>query len=236
MNKTVRIAELQDEASAPVNPYAPADPYAPRPDASKQVAAQKRAAQPGRPIHDTEPITPLRTRTRLAVPFGVGSIVLIALMIGAASYQLAQLGSARPLAVTPGPSTQAFLGTPTAEPSDMSAIDAPTSTPELPSIPRATPIAPENGAGDVLGASGTGRAQIGRGLTIDSAAPTPTPEPPAEPTAAPSYVENVGAQAPHCIRTCDGQPGPSGGDWALVPTVAPAMLEVIGNQAPHKVR
>lgn len=198
---------------------------APDPRASQRVAAQKRAA------HDIpEPIAPLAKRTRSAVPFGIGAALLIALMIGAASYQLAQLGSATPLAVTPGPSTQAFLSTPAqAFGSDLKispqASPAPTSAPQPTDAPRFTPAPVQP-------------AQSGRGLTVDNSAgaevATPTPEPPAEP----SYIDNVGAQAPHSPRG-DGQPGPNGaaeGDWALVPTVAPAMLEVIGNQVPHKVR
>lgn len=92
-----------------IEDYETPDPYTPDPRASQRVAAQKRAQTQD---DDAEPIEPLSRRRRYAVPFGVGAIVLIALMIGAASYQLAQLGSARPLAVTPGPSTQAFLGTP----------------------------------------------------------------------------------------------------------------------------
>ncbi len=72
-------------------------------------------------------------------------------------------------------------------------------------------------------------AQTGRGLTIDEAIPTPEPSP------APSYIENVGAQAEHSPRG-DGQPGPNGGDWALVPTAEPAYLVVVGAQQPHKVR
>lgn len=100
--------------------YQDPDAYTPRPKASQTVAAQKRAQR-----HDTEPITPVALPTRrYAVPFGIGAIVLILLMIGAASYQLTQLGSARPLAVTPGPSTAAFLEAPTSAPAPSAAPTA----------------------------------------------------------------------------------------------------------------
>ncbi len=47
----------------------------------------------------------------------------------------------------------------------------------------------------------------------------------------PSYLENVGAQAPHCIRTCGD------GTWAApVPTISDAQRIVIGAQTPHEVR
>jgi hypothetical protein len=77
----------------------PGDEYAPRPDASKRVAAQKRAQR----LDDPEPLTPLATAipARRYVPFGIGALVLIVLMIGAASYQLGQLPSALPLQITP---------------------------------------------------------------------------------------------------------------------------------------
>lgn len=77
------------------NPNDPAT-YTPRHKASQAVAAAKRARQGG---DDPEPLTPLAARRY--VPFGVGAIVLIVLMIGAASYQLAQLSSAKPLQITP---------------------------------------------------------------------------------------------------------------------------------------
>lgn len=85
------------------------DPYAPRPDASKRVAAKHRASatQPGRPTHDTEPIEPIKSLSRY-VPFGIGALVLIMLMIGAASYQLASLPAAKPLQIETAPA-QAFV-------------------------------------------------------------------------------------------------------------------------------
>ena len=101
------------------------DAYAPDPRASQRVAAQQRA-QPGRPTHDTEPIAPLKLNARRYVPFGIGALVLIVLMIGAASYQLGRLPTATPLAITPGPSTAAFLAAPTPSPA---ATTAPTATP-----------------------------------------------------------------------------------------------------------
>ena len=101
------------------------DAYAPDPRASQRVAAAKRA-QPGRPTHDTEPIAPLKLNARRYVPFGIGALVLIVLMIGAASYQLGRLPTATPLAITPGPSTAAFLAAPTPSPA---ATTAPTATP-----------------------------------------------------------------------------------------------------------
>jgi hypothetical protein len=123
-NKTVRIAELQEEDPT-INPYTPDDPYAPRPDASKRVAAKHRAVQPGRPMHDTEPITPLARPARQYLPFGIGAIALIAVMIGAASYQLGRLPSTQPLAITP--SAQAFEKQPQEGPSaPISATIAPT--------------------------------------------------------------------------------------------------------------
>jgi hypothetical protein len=72
----------------------PTDPYAPRKGASKLAAAAKRERQ------DDEPITPRVIPARRYVPFGVGAIVLIVLMIGAATYQLP---GARPLAIATAP-------------------------------------------------------------------------------------------------------------------------------------
>lgn len=101
--------------------YKTPDPYAPDPRASQRVAAQKRQ----RPAHDTEPIVPIALPSRrYAVPFGIGALVLIALMIVAASYQLSQLPSARPLQVTPGPSTAAFLAAPSSAPAPTPAATA----------------------------------------------------------------------------------------------------------------
>lgn len=70
----------------------------------------------------------------------------------------------------------------------------------------------------------TPAAPQGRGLSDAPAVPV-----------APSYLENVGAQAPHSPRG-DGQAGPSGGEWVAVPTVNPVQADVIRLQAPHKVR
>lgn len=111
----------------------PSDPYAPRARASQTVAAQKRAAaaSPGRPTHDTEPITPigLATPARQYVPFGIGALVIILLMIGMASYQLSREG-ARPLQLTSVPTEAApsvALAAPTLAPTavpDVTTINA----------------------------------------------------------------------------------------------------------------
>jgi hypothetical protein len=202
------------------------DPYAPDPRASQKLAAKKRAAAatPGRPTHETEPITPLQLSRRY-VPFGVGAAVLILLMIGMASWQLGHT-PAKPLQIETAP--------PTASGSGVAVFAAPTSTPVLTQIPRATPIAPQNGAGEATGASEEG-SQTGRGMTVDLVAATLTPEPPAEPT--PSYIDNVGAQAPHSPR--GGLCGPTGGDCA--PAVPYGIdnsqyIANVGEQVPHKVR
>ena len=73
-------------------------------------------------------------------------------------------------------------------------------------------------------------AQTGRGLgVVEQPAPVVEAQPP-------TYLEVVAEQAPHCIRDCDGQPGPSGGEWVAVPTLAPEQLRVVADQVPHKVR
>lgn len=107
----------------------PDDRYAPRARASQEVAAAKRAQH-----HDAEPITPLvlPARTRQYVPFGIGALVLILLMVGAASYQLGHMPTT-PLAITPGPSTAAFLAAPS--PEAPQASPAPTS--EATAVPSA---------------------------------------------------------------------------------------------------
>jgi hypothetical protein len=78
------------------------DDYEPRPKASQHVAAFHRA-KASRPTHDTEPIQPiaLPSTTRNYVPFGIGALVLIVLMIGAATYQLRHIESSKPLQITP---------------------------------------------------------------------------------------------------------------------------------------
>src|SRR4051812_5275248 len=68
--------------------------FEPRPRASQEVAAARRAQR-----HDTEPITPLALPTRQYVPFGVGALLIILLMIGMA-YQITQ-APALPLQITP---------------------------------------------------------------------------------------------------------------------------------------
>lgn len=72
------------------------DPYAPRPDASKRAATKHRATTDDRrPTDDLPLVSPLRRHAPIAL------VLIAVLMIGAASYQLAQLPSARPLAITP---------------------------------------------------------------------------------------------------------------------------------------
>lgn len=74
--------------------------------------------------------------------------------------------------------------------------------------------------------------QTGQGMTLDQDSTVNAAETTATP--APSYIDTVGAQAPHSPR--GGLCGPTGGDCAPVPTAAPDMLVVIGQQAPHKIR
>lgn len=182
-----------------------ADSYAPRPKASQAVAAAKRAQQ-----HDAPSVPP--SSTPHAVPLGIGALVIIALMIGMASYQLSRSGP-RPLALTPQPTT----GAPTAAPAVFAA--PPTAAPVPTSAPLPT-IAPSPAA-----TQPAQPAQIGRGPGV----------PPAAPTAAPAYLEVVAAQAPHSPRG-DGQPGPSGGEWVAVQPISEAQGEIIRQQVPHTVR
>jgi hypothetical protein len=101
------------------------DDYEPRPKASQHVAAFHRA-KASRPTHDTEPIQPiaLPSTTRKYVPFGIGALVLIVLMIGAATYQLSHIESSKPLQITP----QATV-LPTDAPAAAVSAPAPTSGP-----------------------------------------------------------------------------------------------------------
>ena len=76
----------------------------PRPRASQAVAAESRRRQAQhrrRATHDTAPITPISVPTRPYLPFGIGASVLIVLMIGAASWQLSRMPTAKPLQITP---------------------------------------------------------------------------------------------------------------------------------------
>lgn len=82
----------------------PTDEYAPDPRASQRVAAQKRAQRPG----TDDPITPI-ARSRSALPFGIGALIVVLLMIGMASYGLARLPSAVPLAITPAATEEAWV-------------------------------------------------------------------------------------------------------------------------------
>jgi hypothetical protein len=180
---------------------------------------------PARPIDDTpDPRASQRVAAQkrtwhedpepLAHPRQLAPIALIAaalFLIGALTYGLSRPHVPLRLAPTEAPA-QTFK-------TDRQTSPAPTSAPIAPTAVILPTAAPEP-------------AQIGRGLTIEMV--VATPEPPTAPE--PSYIDQVGAQASHCVRTCDGQPGTSGGDWAAVPTAEPAMLEVIGRQVPHKVR
>ena len=146
----------------------------PRPNASQAVAAQKRA----RPTHnDPEPITNSLRRQTIAA----GALLAILVFVGAASWQLARLPSARPLAITPA----ATVAAPTAAGSDAAVYAAPTRTPVLAPTPLSVPsVAPEP-SGDVLGAPQETLPQTGQGLTVgsvDEAAPTPEPPPAEQPS------------------------------------------------------
>jgi hypothetical protein len=105
----------------------PADPYAPRPKASQTVAALHRAAGPGRPTHDTQPITPLARPTRQYLPFGIGALVLIALMIGMTSWQLARKPVA--LQITPAATAPAQV-------LQTASVSSPAPTSEATALPR----------------------------------------------------------------------------------------------------
>jgi hypothetical protein len=113
-----------------------ADDYEPRPKASQQVAAFHRA-QVGRPAHDTEPIAPIKppSITRKYLPFGLGALVLIVLMIAAATWQLGHIEDSKPLQLQPtdapasAPAADVTLPTPTsvatATPATIPAYAAP---------------------------------------------------------------------------------------------------------------
>lgn len=88
------------------------DDYEPRPKASQTVAAKKR-----RPTTDDRRLTnddaSSTIPARRLLPFGIGAIILIVAIL-ATQQQFDRAPS--PLAITPGPSTAAFLSAPTAAP------------------------------------------------------------------------------------------------------------------------
>lgn len=97
----------------------PVDDYEPRPKASQQVAAQKRRTtnNEGRATEDTPSTIPVRRY----VPYIVGAAVLIvAILVTQRQFDRAPV----PLAITPGPSTAAFLAASTAAPAPLSATPA----------------------------------------------------------------------------------------------------------------
>lgn len=152
--------------------------------------------------------------------FAVGAGLIIIVFVIMATFQMS---APKPLQLAP---------TPTEEPTLAPATDAPAPT----TAPTATPAALNTPAPTkaVLEAP-SDPPMTGRGMTLVEPEAPAQEAAPAEAAPA-SYIENVGQQAPHCIRTCDGQPGPSGGDWAIVPTGEPQYLNNVGAQAPHKVR
>lgn len=90
----------------------PNDPYAPRPKASQTVAAAKRQ----RREHNTAPATPAAPAPREArqyLPFSIGALIIIVLMVLMAAYQLAR-GTAQPLAIPPSPAAAAIVAVSTA--------------------------------------------------------------------------------------------------------------------------
>jgi hypothetical protein len=188
-------------------PTATAIDDTPRPKASQAVAAAKRAAP-----HDEAPAPSANSpRINHQLLMGIAGVLSV---IGVLALIVLQPRALRPIQLQPTAApAQVFRSVPTAAP-------APTSAP-IPTIPPTfTPVPTE-----VVPAAPVQPPMTGRGLTIDSAPSA------AEPPAEPSYSDTVGAQAPHCIRTCGD------GSYAVaVPPAPPEMLQVIGQQAPHKVR
>jgi len=180
----------------------------PRPRASQEVAKAKRDRRT-----DDAPTVAMPRDVAQMLPVAV-AVVLIGAVIVALTYSVTR-PAPMPLAIP----TEAPARTPSAPPTTL---PAPTSAP----IPTIAPTDPPVPTEAVLA------PMTGRGNGPEVAAPVV--EPPA-PAAAPSYVENVGAQAPHSPRG-DGKPGPSGGDWVAVPTISAEQAAIIGAQKPHKVR
>lgn len=193
--------------------------HTPRPKASQTVAAAKRAAQPADP--DELPLTiapaPLTRQHWLLASLGVLAVVGV---LGLAVSQLSM--PARPLQVTPAPT--------------MAATDAPAQVVDTAPTPAPAPTtAPTVTIALTATTVPTEAPPVGRGLTLEQEQPTDPPPP--EPTAAPSYLDNVGAQAPHSPR--GGLCGPTSGDCAPgVPAGIDNNLYIanVGAQAPHKVR
>lgn len=144
--------------------------FEPRPRASQTVAAAKRA----RPTHDTEPIEPLDRPSR--APLAAGAIAIIVLMLGMASYQLAQ-APARPLQLAPTRApAQVFAAPPTTPTTPPAATTAPTAT----IAPTARPVP-------------TQPPPMGKGLTLVEQPAVPT-DPPAPPPAEPPPVLDIVVQ------------------------------------------
>lgn len=192
------------------------DGFEPRKGASKLAAAQHRE-------RETEPQTTVAVRRPTPSPVLAAAIALLIVAgLIVASYQLSG-GRPKALAVTPQPTVEAptelahtFSAPPTAAPAPRTApiaTIAPTRPPVPVAAPVAVPVAP----------------MTGRGLGVIEPAPVVEAAPP-------TYIEVVSLQAPHCVRDCDGQPGPAGGDYVIVPTLAPEQLRVVAEQAEHKVR
>lgn len=184
----------------------PRQDFEPRPNASQIYGAKRRETT-------EQPATrqPFIADRQFAITAAAG-LVVVALIV-MATIQLS--GQPRPLQVTPEPTeaqARAFLAAPTRPPAPPTATIRPTTPPATAALV-AAPVAPP---------------QTGRGLGVVESVPVVE--------AQPTYIEVVAEQAPHCVRGCDGQPGPSGGDWVAVPTIVPAQAEVILKQAPHKVR
>lgn len=230
-----------------------ADDYPTRPNASQVVAAAKRQ----------QPSTTPGPRQLL---LGVAALAFVVAMVIAGIWQMTRSAPAplavptpAPVQASPAPFSAPPLVEPTQEPTtrQIDAYAAPGGLVLGPiEVDREMRAVAHHGAGWVqanvegsglvwlraadvptLGLVGPDLAapvpQTGRGLGQGSS--EATPEPPAAP-ANQQYLNNVGAQTPHCIRTCDGKLGPNGGDWVAVPTLTSQQLEVIGAQAPHKVR
>lgn len=185
--------------------------FDPRPNASQIAAAAKRARAA---LEADAPPTPRPAATKEQLLLALAAAVVIVLSLIGMTYQLA--GAPKPIA-TPQPAEElhALSAPPTARP-------APTSAPKPTIVPSRTPVLV---APLLVAPVQPEQPMTGRGLG----------EPPAA-EVAPTYLEAVAEQAPHCVRSCDGQPGPNGGDWVAVPTISAEQAEVIRRQIPHEVR
>lgn len=196
-----------------------------RPNASQIAAAAKRARAT---LEADAPPTPRPAATKEQLLLAVAAAVVIVLSLIGMTYQLA--GAPKPIA-TPQPTPRATEPAPAVGPGELRVLSAPpTAAPATPA-PTATPQPTEQPTAAPVPAQMAQMAQMaqtGRGLGEQGA------EPASE--AQLTYLEVVAEQAPHCVRSCDGQPGPSGGDWVAVPTINVVQADVIRLQAPHKVR